>query len=91
MLTTLHILATIFRNTSLYSIDVPEDPTVFGRESFDRFVRKVVAPEKLFGAKAKEAQRKITEFYLKNDDGQSMDHHFYIERYTQVGFLLASN
>ncbi|KAH7730880.1 CBN-GES-1 protein [Aphelenchoides avenae] len=78
------VAAMIFRNSTFHSIQIPEDPTAFGREQFDRFVRKVVAPEKLFGSKAKEAQRKVSEFYLKNDNKQATDYRFYVERYLQL-------
>uniref|UniRef100_A0A914EC32 Carboxylesterase type B domain-containing protein n=1 Tax=Acrobeloides nanus TaxID=290746 RepID=A0A914EC32_9BILA len=61
-----------------------EDYKTFGEESLKQFISEFVAPERVFGEKAQEVQKKLIEFYGNRGKPENTDYSFYLDRYTQA-------
>jgi hypothetical protein len=65
-------------------ITTPEGQKNFKRRDLAKFIKEVVAPEKVFANQAKEVQEKIKDFYLNRGAPENPDYKFWIQRYTDV-------
>lgn len=82
------ILATLPKdNAAIDGIMISyEQQRNYKREDVVKFIKEVVAPEKVFGNRAKEVQQKLTDFYVNRDVPENPDYKFWVQRYCDVRF-----
>lgn len=56
----------------------------YSRKDLAKFIREVVAPEKVFGNRTKEVQEKLVDFFCNRNVPENPDYKFWLQRYCDV-------